>query len=89
MLPRSEALYYAEYFAQKKKIDVESLFTDYHILGAQRNSRILGIFARKAMRDQDNSYLQYIPRVLKYFKYDLSHATLAPLAQWLEKLGKI
>lgn len=88
-VPRSEALYYAEYFAQKKKIDVESLFTDYHILGAQRNSRILGIFARKAMRDHDNSYLQYIPRVLKYFKYDLSHAILAPLAQWLEKLGKI
>jgi hypothetical protein len=86
---RSDALYYAEYFAQKKKIDVESLFIDYHILGAQRNCRILGVFARKAMRDNDNNYLQYIPRVLKYLKYDLSHAALAPLKQWFERLGPL
>lgn len=88
-VPRTEALDCAEYFAQKKNLDVESVLIDYHILGAQRNCRILGVFARKAMRDNDEGYLQYIPRVLKYLKYDLSHSTLAPLKEWFKKLDEI
>jgi len=85
-VPRSEALEYLEYFAQKKELDIESILLNYHILGAQRNSRILGVFARKAARDGEMGYLQYIPRVLEYLEYDLSHATLEPIKQWLEKL---
>jgi hypothetical protein len=86
---RKDALSYVEYFAQKKNFDVESVLVDYHILGAQRNCRILGVFARKAMRDHDDGYLQYIPRVLKYLKYDLSHSVLAPLKEWFKKLDEI
>ena len=85
-ISRDEALQYAEYFAQKKKIGIESLLRNYHILGAQRNSRILGVFVRKANRDGDDSYLKYIPRVLKYLEYDLSYFMLEPLRHWLEKL---
>ncbi|MDP4708849.1 MAG: phosphotransferase [Rickettsiaceae bacterium] len=86
-VPRSDALRYVEYFSKKKEIDIEKVLLNYHILGAQRNSRILGIFARKAVRDHDASYLQYIPRVLKYLEYDLSYVALAPLKDWLDKLG--
>lgn len=88
-VPRKDALVCAEYFAQKANLDVESVLIDYHILGAQRNCRILGVFARKAMRDNDESYLQYIPRVLKYLKYDLSHAALVPLKEWFKNLDRI
>jgi len=83
---RSEALKYIEYFSKEKEMDIEPVLLNYHILGAQRNSRILGVFARKARRDNDDSYLQYIPRVLKYLEYDLSHAALAPLRHWLKNL---
>jgi aminoglycoside/choline kinase family phosphotransferase len=84
---RTDALRYVEYFSQKKEMDIEPVLLNYHILGAQRNSRILGIFARKAIRDHDDSYLQYIPRVLKYLEYDLSYVALSPLKDWLDKLG--
>ena len=84
---RTDALRYIEYFSQKKEIDIEPVLLNYHILGAQRNSRILGVFARKAIRDHDDSYLQYIPRVLKYLEYDLSYIALSPLKDWLDKLG--
>lgn len=87
-ISRDEALQYVEYFSQKKKMEIELLLRNYHILGAQRNSRILGAFARKASRDGDDSYLKYIPRVLKYLEYDLSYFLLEPLRHWLEKLKK-
>jgi aminoglycoside/choline kinase family phosphotransferase len=83
---REEALGYIEYFAARKEMEMDSVLLNYHILGAQRNSRILGVFARKANRDNDKSYLQYIPRVLKYLEYDLSHSTLEPLKTWFSKL---
>ena len=85
-VPRDEALEYIKYFAQEKNLDIEELLLNYHILGAQRNSRILGVFARKAVRDHDDAYLRYIPLVLKYLEQDLSHSALAPLKIWLDKL---
>lgn len=83
---REEALQYVEYFVQKTQMEIEPVLLNYHILGAQRNSRILGVFARKSIRDSDDSYLQYMKRVLKYLEYDLSHAALSPLREWLENL---
>ncbi len=86
-VPKEEALEYIKYFVEKKELDIEETLLNYYILGAQRNSRILGVFARKAERDGDDNYLQYIPRVLKYLEQDLSHPILAPIKNWLEKLG--
>ena len=54
-------------------------------MGAQRKSRILGVFARKAERDKQNGYLQYIPTILSYLKQDLSHDSLIQVAQWIKK----
>lgn len=75
-----------DYFVQKKGLDKEATLRDYHILGAQRNLRILGVFARKAIRDNDDNYLKYIPRVKRYLEYDLSHPALEPLREWLNNL---
>jgi len=85
-VPREDALAYIGYFTQKKELNLEHVLRNYHILGAQRNSRILGVFARKASRDGDDSYIKYIPRVLQYLDYDLSHSSLVVLKAWLEKL---
>lgn len=82
---RLEALGCVEYFAKKKKMDIEAVLLNYHILGAQRNSRILGVFVRKAIRDGDEGYLKFMPRVLEYLKYDLSHDALSSLNEWLDK----
>lgn len=72
-VPRNLAIDCLEYFATQKKIKIEDVLTNFHIPGAQRNSRILGVFSRKFVRDQNDNYLQYIPLVLEYLNYDLSH----------------
>ena len=83
---RQEALELIDYFVKKKKLDREGVRRNYHILGAQRNCRILGVFARKLVRDHDDSYLKYIPRVQKYLEYDLSHPDLDQIREWLKNL---
>jgi aminoglycoside/choline kinase family phosphotransferase len=64
----------------------KDFLAQYSILGAQRNLRILGVFARKATRDKNSKYLNLVPRVKKYLEKDLSHPLLAPLKEWLNKV---
>jgi tRNA threonylcarbamoyl adenosine modification protein YjeE len=54
----------------------------YATLGAQRNSKILGIFARLAKRDGKRGYLAHIPRVARYLERNLAHPALASLRAW-------
>ncbi|MDT8345143.1 MAG: phosphotransferase [Thermohalobaculum sp.] len=53
----------------------------YAALGAQRNLKIVGIFARLAIRDGKPRYLDLIPRVWDHVMRDLAHPALAPLAR--------
>ena len=53
-------------------------------LGAQRNSKILGIFARLAHRDGKPQYLAHIPRIWRYLARDLAHPELAGLKSWFD-----
>ncbi|MBH1944188.1 phosphotransferase [Erythrobacter sp. YJ-T3-07] len=57
---------------------------DYARLGAQRNTKIVGIFARLNERDGKPRYLALIPRVWEALERDLAHPALAPVAQWFE-----
>ena len=52
------------------------------ILGAQRATKILGIFARLSRRDGKHIYLNHIPRVSRYLKRNLNHPDLAVLKTW-------
>ena len=57
----------------------------YAALGAQRNTKILGIFARLARRDRKPIYLQHMPRIWRYLARDLAHPSLAPLQAWYDR----
>lgn len=57
----------------------------YAALGAQRNTKILGIFARLAQRDGKPIYLQHMPRIWRYLARDLAHPSLAPLQAWYDR----
>lgn len=57
----------------------------YHVLGAQRNSKIVGIFARLAARDGKYQYLNYLPRVWKHLERDVAHPALEDMKRWLDK----
>ncbi|MFO1131590.1 MAG: tRNA (adenosine(37)-N6)-threonylcarbamoyltransferase complex ATPase subunit type 1 TsaE [Hyphomicrobiales bacterium] len=56
----------------------------YAILGAQRATKILGIFARLSKRDGKHGYLRHIPRVSRYLERNLAHPRLAGLRRWFD-----
>ena len=53
--------------------DPRAFHRAYALLGAQRSTKILGIFARLALRDGKPDYLRHLPRVRAYLERDLSH----------------
>lgn len=56
----------------------------YHVLGAQRNAKIVGIFTRLWKRDGKPRYPGLCPRVWAYLNRDLQHPALKPVADWFE-----
>jgi aminoglycoside/choline kinase family phosphotransferase len=56
----------------------------YCILGAQRATKILGIFARLSKRDGKHGYLRHIPRVSRYLERNLAHPRLGGLKAWFD-----
>ena len=62
----------------------EHFEADYARLGAQRNAKIVGIFARLWKRDDKARYLGMIPRVWAAMERDLTHDALAPVAEWFD-----
>ena len=56
----------------------------YAILGAQRATKILGIFTRLDARDHKPHYLAHLPRVEKYLVKNLNHPVLAEIKIWYE-----
>ncbi|MFT3733324.1 MAG: tRNA (adenosine(37)-N6)-threonylcarbamoyltransferase complex ATPase subunit type 1 TsaE [Hyphomicrobium sp.] len=70
--------------ARNPKFDQTEFAFSYAALGAQRNTKILGIFARLAMRDGKRQYLAHLPRIWGYLERDLLHDDLAPLKAWYD-----
>ncbi len=62
--------------------DMSAFARAYAILGAQRATKILGIFARLDKRDGKPQYLAHIPRVEHYLRKNLAHPALAELRTW-------
>ena len=83
----SEALEEAmleRYAAAANVSDPERFRAHYEILGAQRNTKILGIFTRLWKRDGKPHYLPLQPRVWAYLERNLSHPALAPVRDWFD-----
>ena len=54
----------------------------YAIMSAQRNTRLLGTFARLNRRDGKPQYLRHQPRIWTYLNRSLAHPALAPFRDW-------
>ncbi|WP_455480764.1 tRNA (adenosine(37)-N6)-threonylcarbamoyltransferase complex ATPase subunit type 1 TsaE [Bartonella sp. B12(2025)] len=59
----------------------------YAFAGAQRASKILGVFVRLHQRDGKSSYLKYLPHMQDYLARNLSHPMLAPLQSFYQEMG--
>jgi aminoglycoside/choline kinase family phosphotransferase len=73
------------YLAANPQLKREDFMTAYAIIGAQRNTRIAGTFARLLKRDGKPAYQRFMPRVWELIALDLSSPALAPVAAWFEK----
>ncbi|HEU0044866.1 MAG TPA: phosphotransferase [Sphingomonas sp.] len=62
----------------------EDFMAAYHVLGAQRNAKIIGIFTRLWKRDGKPRYPALCPRVWTYLERDLAQPVLAPVAAWFD-----
>ena len=72
-----------DYYLEKSGLSRGDFLRDYALLGAQRNTKIIGIFARLAHRDSKHKYLSLIPRVWGHLERDLRHPALAEIRQWM------
>jgi N-acetylmuramate 1-kinase len=77
--PELEAAMIARYAARRPHDEAA-----YALLGAQRNTKILGIFTRLWKRDGKPRYLAFQPRVWAYLERDLAHPALGPVKAWFD-----
>ncbi len=64
--------------------DPDAFDAAYAILSVQRNTKILGIFARLWRRDGKPAYLAHIPRVWAHVEAGLADPALAPVRAWFD-----
>ena len=64
--------------------ELKPFVRQYVTLGAQRATKILGIFARLNKRDGKPDYLRHMPRVWNYLAHAMAHPSLTELARWYD-----
>ena len=75
---------FERYLAALPALDRDDFLVSYQVLGAQRSTKILGIFTRLCRRDDKPIYLQHIPRVWRVLEAGLAHPALAPVKAWFD-----
>lgn len=70
--------------AREPGFDADAFALAAALLAAQRNAKIIGIFARLWKRDGKPRYLSYLPRLWGYMARDLAHPRLARLKRWFD-----
>jgi tRNA threonylcarbamoyl adenosine modification protein YjeE len=77
--------YCAKAAAREPAFDRARFAEAYADFGAQRNTRLLGLWVRLLRRDGKAHYLQHLPRTWGYLERNLRAVTLTPLADWYER----
>jgi len=80
----------AHYLAAMKRqgmpLEAANFRREMALMAAQRNAKIVGIFARLYRRDGKARYLAFLPRVWRYIERDLKHPALADLKAWYDRV---
>jgi len=78
--------YLAAMKRQGSPVDEARFRHEMAVMAAQRNTKIVGIFARLYSRDGKDRYLVFLPRVWGYLERDLGHPSLAGLKAWYDRV---
>ena len=73
------------FLSARPDLNADAFRAGYDTLGAQRNAKIVGIFARLSRRDGKPHYVDLIPRVWAHLMRDLSASHLTALRTFIEK----
>lgn len=74
--------YVASRRAGDPSFDAAAFVEQYAIMSAQRNTRLLGTFARLNRRDGKPQYLKHQPRAWGYLQRAFAHPSLARVKEW-------
>ena len=84
----TELALFARYVMGRRKADPDfdaaAFGRTYALMGAQRATKILGIFARLDKRDGKPAYLKHLPQITAYLRRNLRHESLAELSVWYD-----
>jgi hypothetical protein len=80
------AHYLAALKAQGTPLDEARFRHEMAVMAAQRNTKIVGVFARLYKRDGKARYLAYMPRVWATLERDLAHPALGGLRAWYDRV---
>ena len=72
------------YLSARPEMDREAFMTAYWVLGAQRNTKIIGIFTRLWKRDGKPRYPTMIPNIWDLLDRGLEHPELDDLKLWFD-----
>ena len=72
-------------YTEAAALDGRAFRIAYATLGAQRNTKIIGLFTRLCVRDGKAAYLDFIPHVWRLLERDLEHPALTPLRAWFDR----
>ena len=81
---RLAALYMRRRTGTDPAFDTQRFAAAYAAMGAQRATKILGLFARLDKRDHKPEYLRHLPRIERYLARNLAHPLLRSLAVWYQ-----
>jgi N-acetylmuramate 1-kinase len=73
------------YLAGNPDLARGDFLTAYAASAAERNTRIVGTFARLLRRDNKPAYQGYMPRVWELLNQDIAHPDMAPVAAWFDR----
>jgi N-acetylmuramate 1-kinase len=68
--------------ATDQEFDPAAFAELYAIMSVQRNTRLLGTFARLSRRDGKPQYLRHQPRIWTYLNRSLAHPALSAFREW-------
>jgi N-acetylmuramate 1-kinase len=72
------------FLEHRPELDPKTFEVAYWVLGAQRTTKIIGIFTRLWQRDAKPVYLRHLPRLWRLLGEELAHPALTPVRHWYD-----
>jgi N-acetylmuramate 1-kinase len=82
---REKARYIQTVATFEPSFNADAFTATYAAFGAQRNTRLIGLWVRLLQRDNKPNYMQHMARTWDYVGRNLAHPSLADLAVWYDR----